>query len=98
MHKLALAAALIALTALGACQKQKPETPSKTPHRTDFAPEEFGVGRKHTPDTSCNRDIDRLLDQIRICVNTRPSEECDQLRERNNKQMARLKNSVRCRR
>ena len=89
--------ALVALAALAACDKT-PEPYQKTEHRRDFAPEEFGVGRPHTPDSTCNREIDQLLDAVRLCYNTRPEPECMALQEKQSERIARLKNSVRCRR
>jgi hypothetical protein len=82
----------------GCKQKPPPEQPSRTPPRTDFAPEEFGVGRAHTQDARCNREIDQLLDQVRLCFNTRPTGSCDALQRANSDKIARLKNSERCRR
>ena len=85
------------LTNVAACkQKPPPDLPSHTPPRTDFSPEEFGVGRKHTPDAACNREIDQMLEQVRQCYNTRPTAECDLLRSADSAKIARLKNSQRC--
>lgn len=90
-------AALLALISLSGCQQRsEPEAPAKTPHRTDFTPEEFGVGREHTKSDACNREIDGLLDQIRVCVNTRPEAECARLQDENNKRIRQIKNSRRC--
>lgn len=80
----------------GCKQKPPPDQPSHTPPRTDFSPEEFGVGRKHTPDVACNREIDQMLERVRQCYNTRPTAECDLLRSADSGRIARLKNSTRC--
>ena len=93
---------LIALTVLAtvaACGKDTETEPyKKTEHRRDFTPEEFGIGRQHTRDHACNREIDQLLDAVRICYNTRTEAECVALQEKQSGHIARLKNSVRCQR
>lgn len=84
---------------LAACKQKPPsDQPSRTPPRTDFTPEEFGIGRKHTPDAACNREIDQMLEQVRLCYNSRPMDECDRLRSADSDKIARMKNSTRCRR
>lgn len=84
---------------VAACkQKPPPDQPSRTPPRTDFTPEEFGIGRKHTPDAACNREIDQMLEQVRQCYNSRPMADCDRLRSADSDKIARMKNSTRCRR
>lgn len=91
--------ALLVLLALlgGGCKKPPPpDEPSRTPPRTDFAPEEFGIGRKHTRNAACNREIDRLLEPVRLCYNSRPTAECDALQQVHSEKIARIKNSVRC--
>ncbi len=89
---------LIVLTlAVGGCkQKPPPEAPSRTLPRTEYSPEEFGVGRQHTKSASCNREIDQLLDQARLCYSARPLAECEVLQRANTEKIARLKNSSRC--
>jgi hypothetical protein len=82
---------------VGGCkQKPPPEQPSRTPPRTDFSPEDFGIGRKHTKSTACNREIDQLLDQARVCYGSRPMAECEALQRGNSDKIGRLKNSSRC--
>ena len=94
-----IAAALLVL-GLAACHKPAPEAPPdvKTEHRTDFSPEEFGIGRPHTRSARCNREIDRLLGMIRQCINKNPDANCDSLQQANNDRIARLENSLHCRR
>lgn len=90
---------VLGVISLAACkQKPPPDQPSRTPPRTDFTPEEFGIGRKHTPDAACNREIDQMLEQVRLCYNSRPMAECDRLRSVDSDKIARMKNSARCRR
>jgi hypothetical protein len=91
--------ALAAAVVLSACGKApEPEAYKKTEHRRDFAPEEFGIGRPHTKNRACNREIDTLLDAVRVCYNTRPEPECAVLQEQHSDRITRLKNSSRCRR
>ena len=88
---------LLALV-VGGCKKAPPETPSRTPHRTDFAPGEFGIGKAHSKNAACNREIDALLEPVRQCYNSgRPEAECSALQQANSDQIARVKNSLRCR-
>lgn len=94
----ALVIALCGISLAACKQKPPPDQPSRTPPRTDFTPEEFGIGRKHTPDAACNREIDQMLEQVRQCYNTRPMAECDRLRSADSDKIARMKNSTRCRR
>lgn len=85
------------LAAVAGCkQKPPPDAPSHTPPRTDFVPADFGVGRAHTKNAACNREIDRLLEQVRLCYNSRPTAECDPLQRAESDKIARLKNSRRC--
>ena len=95
---LCLAAILaVILTSAAACkQKPPPDQPSHTPPRTDFSPEEFGVGRVHTKNAACNQEIDQMLNQARHCYNTRPTAECDAQQRLDTEKTARLKNSRRC--
>ena len=65
--------AVIVTGAAGCKQKPPPDAPSRTPPRTDFAPEEFGIGRAHTKNAACNREIDQMLEQVRRCYNTQPT-------------------------
>lgn len=89
--------ALAVLAVLPACKQKPPEdVVLHTVQRQDFSPEEFGIGRKHTPDRACNVDIDQLLDETRRCFNSRPSSACERLQEANAAKIGRLKNSERC--
>lgn len=95
--KLNLLLLMVVSLAVGACkQKPPPEEPSRTPPRTDYSPEEFGIGRKHTKNTSCNREIDQLLEQVRRCYGSRPMAECEVLQRANSDKIARLKNTSHC--
>jgi len=90
---------MAAVLVVGGCkQKPPPEEPARTPIRTDFSPEDFGIGRKHTKDPACNREIDLLLDQARLCYGygSRPATECEALQSSNSHKIGRLKNSSRC--
>ncbi|MDH4133171.1 MAG: hypothetical protein OEV31_00135 [Gammaproteobacteria bacterium] len=88
-------AALLALLLAGGCSKK--ETPSQpTVQRTDFSPEEFGMGRAHTRNAGCNREIDAIMDITRLCVNSGQGKACDPVREKNSERISRIKNSARC--
>jgi hypothetical protein len=93
-------ATVMLLLGLAACHKPAPEAPPevKTEHRTDFTPEEFGIGRTHTRSARCNREIDQLLEQIRQCINKTPGAGCGSLQKSNNDRIARLENSLHCNR
>ena len=94
---LLLAVVALATVAIPACKKKPPEEiVSHTVQRRDFAPEEFGIGREHTPDRACNRDIDQILDETRRCFNNPPAGGCNRLQEANAARIGRLKNSERC--
>jgi len=89
----------VAALLVGGCKpKPPPDAPSRTPPRTDFSPEDFGIGRKHTKSSACNREIDLLLDQARLCYSygSRPVTECEVLQRANSDKIGRLKNSSRC--
>lgn len=95
--KLYLPLFLIAALLVGGCNQKPPAAePSRTPPRTEYSPEEFGIGRKHTKSAACNRQIDQLLDQARVCYVARPMSECETLQRDNTAKIARLKNSSRC--
>jgi len=85
------------LVAVG-CRNDKPPAPALIQPRSDFAPDEFGIGKPHTPSASCNRTIDALLDEVRRCYNSRGGETCRSLQQERNRRVAGLKNSVRCQR
>jgi len=86
----------VILPAGGCKQKPPADEPSRTPPRTDYSPEEFGIGRKHTKSSTCNREIDQLLEQARLCYGSRPTAECEVLQRGNSDKIGRLKNSSRC--
>jgi hypothetical protein len=85
--------------ALSACEKSRIESSAevKTPYRTDFAPEEFGIGKLHTQSDDCNREIDELLEQIRTCYNGGSDTDCATLQRTHSAQIGKLKNSHKCR-
>jgi len=87
---------VMVVLAAGCKQKSPPDEPSRTPPRTDFSPEDFGIGRQHTKSAACNREIDQLLEQIRLCYGARPTVECEVLQRDNSSKIARLKNTSRC--
>lgn len=85
------------LLGLGACKKDPPVESKPVEQRTDYTPEEFGIGRRHTPVSACNRDIDALLNEIRLCYkNSGISKKCDLLQKDNSDRIKRHKNSIRC--
>ncbi|HKQ30213.1 MAG TPA: hypothetical protein VJS66_02910 [Burkholderiales bacterium] len=71
-----------------------PSAPGKPKHQWD--PEEFGIGRKHTANTRCNRAIDKLIEENRQCYNTRPAADCETLLKKNSKKMGTYIKSPRC--
>ena len=89
--------ATVVVLAITACSEPPPYAPSaKTAHRSDFAPEEFGIGRSHTRNARCNREIDRMLNEIRNCYNTGPEADCDALQRTNSDRIGRLTIARRC--
>jgi len=96
---LAITLAVVLPVSLAACKKSPPPDDGKIhiEQRTEYEPEEFGIGRKHTPDRACNAEIDALLDEIRLCYKNRGTAvKCEYLQEKNSDKIKRLKNSVRC--
>ena len=88
---------IVAALIMGGCKQKPPaDEPSRTPPRTDFTPEDFGIGRKHTKSATCNREIDQLLEQVRLCYGSRPMAECEALQRDNSDKIGRLKNTSRC--
>ena len=89
---------LVAALGLIACKKTPPpETPPIQP-RSDFSAEEFGIGRAHTKNQACNREIDGLLDKVRVCYNEQSPSRCEALQRKQSDSITRLKNSTRCQR
>lgn len=87
------------LLALAGCSDSKPPAGDKLQlPKYKFDAEDFGIGRKHTPNAGCNQQIDKLLEGIRTCYNTQPAEACKPMQDKNNDRIAHLKNSARCRR
>lgn len=95
--KLSLWLFIVAALIMASCKQKPPaEEPSRTPPRTDFSPEDFGIGRKHTKSNTCNHEIDQLLEQVRLCYGARPTSECEVLQRDNSDKIGRLKNTSRC--
>jgi len=61
-----------------------------------YTPGDFGVGRKHTANAWCNREIDKLLDETRRCFNAHPASECDALQKKNSKKVGGYIKSSHC--
>lgn len=88
---------LLAAVSLPACKKQPPpEEPARIVPRTDFAPHEFGIGKPHTKNFACNREIDDYLEEIRKCYNTHNMEACADLQRTRTDKINRLKNAAHC--
>lgn len=96
--RILLSALLLAAVAAGGCRDNPKEDTARIKPRMDFAPEEFGIGKTHTPNQACNRQIDALLEEVRRCYNTRGDAGCQALQQNRNQRITQLKNSVRCRR
>jgi len=82
----------------GGCRDKPGDNAQRIKPRTDFAPEEFGIGKTHTPSQTCNRQIDALLEEVRRCYNERGDAGCQSLQQNRNQRIAQIKNSARCRR
>ena len=95
-----IAAGLLVVVAVVSGCKQKPPPDDGKAHivqRTDYTPEEFGIGRTHTADAACNREIDQLLDEVRLCYkNGGTAAKCEYIQRKSSDKIKRLKNSVRC--
>jgi hypothetical protein len=101
MRKLLLTGVAIALaTGIVACKEKA--APAQSPPRAapksgwEYTPDDFSIGRKHTPNANCNRQIDRLLDEIRSCFNTHPSQECEATQRKNSEKIGQFRKSRRC--
>lgn len=87
------------LLLLAGCSDSKPPAEDKLQiPKYKFDVEDFGIGRKHTPNSRCNLQIDKLLEEIRACYNTQPAEVCKPIQDKNNNRIGHLKNLARCRR
>ncbi len=62
-----------------------------------YTPEEFGMGRKHTPNDKCNQDVDKLLEELRACYNAHEAAKCGELHDKNWRQIGEIKKQRRCR-
>ena len=93
-----LLGALVIMAAIDGCKPKPPaDVPLNIKPRTDFTLADFGIGRPHTQNRACNHEIDRLLNETRLCFNTHPDGGCDALQQSNSDRIARFKNSERCR-
>lgn len=88
---------LVAILA-GGCRDKPADEVARIKPRMDFSPEEFGIGKAHTPNATCNRQIDALLDEVRRCYNTRGDTDCQSLQQNRNQRITQIKNQIRCRR
>ncbi len=87
----------VLVSGMAACKKQPPpEAPAKIQPRMDFAPEEFGIGKAHTKNFACNREIDGYLEEIRKCYNAHAMEACEDLQRGRTEKINRLKNAAHC--
>lgn len=98
IRKILLPVLLLVVVVAGGCRDQPKEDAARIKPRMDFGPEEFGIGKAHTPNPACNRQIDALLDDVRRCYNTRGDAGCQSLQQNRNQRIAQIKNSARCRR
>lgn len=87
----------VTLTVAGCKPKPPTDAPLNIKPRTDFTPADFGIGQLHTQNRGCNREIDQLLNETRLCFNSHPNGGCDTLQQSNSDRIGRLKNSERCR-
>lgn len=98
IRRILLPALLLAAVVAGGCRDKPAADTARIKPRMDFAPEEFGIGKAHTPNQICNHQIDTLLEEVRRCYNTRSDQGCQSLQQNRNQRITQLKNSVRCRR
>jgi len=93
-----LPAGICILAMLTACDwKPEKEKDTRIIQRTDYSPDEFGMGRRHTPNRGCNRDIDALLNEIRLCLkNYGVSDKCDNVQKKASKKISHMKHTIRC--
>lgn len=89
---------LAAATAAGGCDGGSVPEEDAPKRRWEYTQEDFGIGKPHTKNSRCNRDIDAQLEAIRACYNAREHAECSTLQQQNSDKIARLKNSRRCQR
>jgi hypothetical protein len=87
-------AAIVLAVGIAACEKKVEPEPAKP--RWQYTEEDFGMGKPHTKNRACNREIDKILDQIRVCYNTRTDDECSRLQTQLSDRIGRLKNTRRC--
>jgi hypothetical protein len=101
MRKLLRTGVAIAL-AIGVVACKEKSTPTQPPPPTppkpgwEYTPEDFSIGHKHAPNADCNRQIDRLLDEIRNCFNTHPAPECEAIQGKNSEKIGQFIRSRHC--
>ncbi|GEM_PF-3650675 len=87
---------LLLLSTLPAHAEAPAPGAAPTDPKFQYSPEDFGVGRRHTGNTWCSRQIDALLEETRTCFNTRPAAECEALQKKNSKKAGNYIKSPRC--
>jgi hypothetical protein len=94
--RLTLSTAVL-LAGLTGCSDKPKDEPLQLP-QYQFEEADFGVGRKHTPNAACNRQIDAWLREVVQCYNTHPKDQCAAMQEKTGERIGRLRNSRRCQR
>jgi hypothetical protein len=99
---------IIAILILGAalaagCREQATDAPATPAAPTaapkpgwEYTPEDFNIGHKTTANARCNREIDKLREEIRSCFNARAPAECEGVRQANMKKIGVYIRSPRC--
>ncbi len=73
-----------------------PEPPSAPKPGWEYTPQDFGIGRKHTANATCNREIDQILGETLNCFNTRSPQACEALQKQNSAKIGAYIRSLRC--
>lgn len=93
---------LVAVVAVGCRDKAADAPPTPTAPTTapkpgwEYTPEDFSVGRKSTANAWCNRQIDKLREEIRTCFNAHAPAECEALQQAGSKKIGSYIRSPRC--
>lgn len=97
MQRFARPFALALAALITGCDRASVPDDAPTPKpRWEYTQEDFSIGKPHTKNARCNREIDALLEPIRACYNTHEQTGCTALQAENSKKIARLKNARRC--